>query len=73
MNYFIYDLEFALAVPVKTAVSVPVQCILMPGFDYQLKNILIIKILNMLRSENSYTDTQVGSLVACDDFFFFFF
>lgn len=39
MNYFIYELEFALAVPVKTAVSVPIQCILMPGFDYQLKNI----------------------------------
>lgn len=32
-----------------------------------------MKILNMLRSENSYTDTQVGSLVACDDSFLFYF
>lgn len=31
------NLEFALAVPVKTVVSVPIQCILMPGFDNQLK------------------------------------
>lgn len=31
-----------------------------------------MKILNMLRSENRYTDTEVGSLVACDDLFYFF-
>lgn len=37
-----------------------------------VKKYLIMKILNMLRSENSYTDTQVGSLVACDDLFYFF-